>query len=128
MIRKIFIVFLALAVAHCDSNSNQFEMTVDKVDLLQGFVLKGISMTGTVSTGCLANDDEYTVLRDGKEVLKTTARIVNVAGLEDSDTFDGNVYKGEVITLYIPDGKQEDVLQGDAVISKQVSCDKDASR
>ena len=119
---------LALAVQGCDSKSNDFEMKVDQVDELKGFILKGISLSGKIESGCIANDDEFIVERDGKEVLRTTVRIVNVLDLKDVDSFSGKVFQGDYVTFYIPDGKLQDVQAGDIVISNTTSCKNDSRK
>lgn len=117
-----FLVLLALSITGCTKAPEEFSMKVDRVDELKGMILKGISITGKIERGCIANDDEFVVQREGKEVLRTTTRVVNVDGLKNSDSFTGEVKEGDVVTFYIPDGKKEDVLVGDLVSSKTTSC------
>lgn len=121
---KLWVLVLGLTAvtSGCAKSPSPFEMTVSRVDKLEGFILKGISITGTVSHGCIANEDIYIVRRKGEQVFTTDTRIVNVEGLKDPDAFDGKVFEGNVVTFYIPDGKLEDVLVGDEVSSEKVSC------
>lgn len=99
-----------------------FEMTVDKVDELNGLILRGISISGKVTSGCIANDNAFIVQRNGQQVLKEITRVVNVEGLEDADSFTGEVVEGDYVTFYIPDGKKQDVAVGDVVSSSVTSC------
>lgn len=121
-------MLLAIQTTGCSENSNDFEMEVAQVDVLQGFILKGISISGKVEKGCISNDDEFVVTRNGKEVLKTTTRILNVLDLKDPDSFNGKVFTGDYVTLYIPDGKKQDVQPGDRLISNTISCEKEPSK
>ena len=103
-------------------------MTIDRVDELNGMILKGISISGTVETGCIANDDAFVVTRNGKEIHQNTVRVLNVKDLQDPDNFNGEVYIGDYVTLYIPDGKKQDIQSGDILSSNTISCDKAAAR
>jgi hypothetical protein len=124
----ILIALVAILNHGCAKPSSDFAMTIDQVDELKGFILKGISITGKVTVGCIANEDIYSVMRDGKKVLETSIRILNVAGLENQESFNGEIYEGEEVTLYIPDGKTQDVLPGDKLVSDIVSCKKGSGR
>ncbi len=117
-------LLMAVQMAGCSKSPEEFSMKVDKVDELKGMILKGISITGKIENGCIANDDEFVVYRGGKEVMRTTTRVVNVDGLKNSDSFTGEVKLGDVVTFYIPDGKKEDVQVGDLVTSKTTTCGK----
>jgi translation elongation factor EF-1alpha len=121
---SIFVLLIAVVTPNmgCTKKQNAFDMTVQEVDALNGFILKGISISGKIENGCIAAEDEFIVKRNNKEILKQTARIVNVKNLKDLDSFDGKVFKGDYISLYIPDGKKEDVQVGDIVSSNAVSC------
>jgi selenocysteine-specific translation elongation factor len=112
----------------CDKQSSRFQMTIDRVDELNGMILKGISISGTVETGCIANDDAFVVTRNGKEIHQNTVRVLNVKDLQDPDNFNGEVYIGDYVTLYIPDGKKQDIQSGDILSSNTISCDKAAAR
>lgn len=115
-------------MAGCDKQSNRFQMTIDRVDELNGMILKGISISGTVETGCIANDDAFVVTRSGKDIHQNTVRILNVKDLKDPDNFNGDVFTGEYVTLYIPDGKKQDIQPGDVLSSNTISCNEDATR
>lgn len=128
-IRSLGLVLLmAVQVAGCTKSPEEFSMKVDRVDELKGMILKGISITGKIEKGCIANDDEFVVQRAGKEVLRTTTRVVNVDGLTSADSFTGEVKLGDVVTFYIPDGKKEDVQVGDLVTSKTTTCGKNKEK
>lgn len=122
MLKIIMPLALTSLMAGCDRSSNAFEMKVDQVDELKGFILKGISISGKITKGCIANEDEFIVKRKGKEVYKTTTRIVNVLDLKDPDSFNGKVYEGNYVTFYIPDGKLQEIQAGDMVVSNTISC------
>lgn len=114
------------ALTGCDKPAHEVEMKIDQVDELRGMILKGISITGAITKGCLANDDEYRVLRDGEEIHTNTVRILNIRDLKDPDAFDGKAYLEDYVTLYIPDGQKGDVKPGDVLVSDRVSisCDR----
>jgi hypothetical protein len=61
---------MAIQNTGCGWFSNRFEMTVDRVDELKGFILKGISITEKITVGCIANVDEYFVKRDRVKSLE----------------------------------------------------------
>ncbi|TVZ42019.1 hypothetical protein P886_1371 [Alteromonadaceae bacterium 2753L.S.0a.02] len=103
-----------------------FELTIDKIEHLKGFILKGLAVTGPVSQGCLAQQNPIQILRDGKEVLKEEARIINVKGLTSSEEFSGEVNKGDVVSLYIPDRNLGDVLPGDKVVANDTTCGQES--
>ncbi len=117
-------LLIAVQLAGCAKSPAEFSMKVDRVDELKGMILKGISITGKIENGCIANDDEFVVFRGGKEVLRTTTRVVNVDGLLNSESFTGEVKAGDVVTFYIPDGKKEEVQVGDRVTSETTTCGK----
>lgn len=121
---KIAVLLIALAAqsAGCERSATGFEMPVEKIDVLQGFILKGISISGEVKSGCIANEDEFVIKRKGKEILRTTTRILNIRDLEDPDAFNGQAAEGDVVTLYIPDGKEDDVRVGDILSSMATTC------
>lgn len=124
---KIAIIFLMATLIGCSKAANEFQMTVDQVDELQGMILKGISISGAIENGCIANDDEYVIHRAGKQVHTNTARILNIRDLKDPESFNGQAITGDYVTLYIPDGKKEDVNTGDVLSSAATSCDPNAT-
>lgn len=126
---KLKMMILAgLLVAGCSSQASEFKMKIDRIDELNGFVLRGLSITGTVEQGCIAHDDEFVVARDGKEELKTVTRILLVEGLQEGEEIEGEAYTGEVVSFYLPDLKKEAVEIGDWVIGKTTTCKKSKRR
>lgn len=123
----VLLIILTVQITACSKAPKDFEMTVNEVVELKGFILKGISISGKVNEGCIANEDDFIVKRDGKQILVTSTRILNVQGLEDPESFTGETRKGDYVTLYIPDGKKDDVKIGDVLSSKETSCNKDVS-
>jgi translation elongation factor EF-1alpha len=121
--KQFFLMALALAATSaCNAEKLTFEMPVEKVMELKGFVLKGISLSGTVKLGCISNDNQFNVKRNGKVIHTNQIRVLEVANLRMDQTFTGEVYAGERITLYIPDGKKDDIVPGDVVISTASAC------
>jgi translation elongation factor EF-Tu-like GTPase len=113
----ILLIFAAIPNMGCNNTSKDFEMSVEKVEELKGFILKGIAISGTVKIGCIANDDVYIVKRDGEKILETTTRILAVFGKEGIE-----FVPGDNVSLYIPDAKKEDVQVGDVVTASKTSC------
>ena len=103
-------------------------MKIDRIDVLNGFILKGISISGRVEKGCISNNDEFVVSRDGKEVLKTITRILSVDELKELGAFNDEVYTGEYVTFYLPDMKKEAVEEGDIVRAEHITCDPKKTR
>lgn len=121
----VLLMFLVIPNLGCDRGksdsekaSSDFEMTVERVDELKGVILKGISVIGTVKSGCIANMDKYTVKRDGKDLFATDARILEVTEKPGAEA----AVKGDYVHLYVLDGKPDDVKPGDIVISGTTSC------
>lgn len=122
----VLLMFLIIPGVGCDKSSgdakketsNDFEMTVEKVDELHGIILRGIAVIGTVKSGCIANNDRYTIKRNGSDVLEEIARILKVSDKPDTQS----AAKGEVVHLYVPDRKKGDVEPGDTVIGGSTSC------
>lgn len=115
---------LIMQIIGCEKSSNDFRMTVDKVDELNGMILKGISISGKIESGCIANDNAFVIKRDGKQIHNNTTRILNVQDLKDPEHFGGEVFTGDYVTLYIPDGKKQDIAPGDILSSNTTSCGK----
>jgi len=46
--------------------ANDFEMIVERVGKLKGFVLKGILITGKINAGLYGKEDKYSVKRKGR--------------------------------------------------------------
>jgi translation elongation factor EF-1alpha len=126
---KVKIVALLLFIVApnmgCAKVSGDFEMTVERVEELKGVILKGMAISGTIKSGCIINNDVYTVQRDGKDVLETTARILDVKK-KNGTPYSGEeaAVKGDNVHLYIPDAKAEDFKLGDVATSSKTSCQK----
>lgn len=102
----------------CAKESGNFEMAVEEIFELNGMVLKGIYIGGTIKSGCIANTDEYAVKRDGKVVIETIGRIFEVMKKPGAES----AFKGDYVKLYIPDVKAEDYKIGDVASSSKTSC------
>lgn len=120
---NVAMIFVGMLVG-CSKSANEVQMTVDQVDELKGMILKGISISGEIENGCIANDSEYRVIREGDEIHRDTVRILNVRDLKDPDAFDGKAFQADYVTLYIPDGKKGDIKPGDLLVSESTSCDE----
>lgn len=120
--------FAALAIglcgllASCSRQEAKFVMPVDQVQHLQGFILKGLSITGKVTKGCIANDNEFTITRNGKLILTTSVRLLSIEELRPPLEFNGEAYLGETATFYLPDIKDGEVLKGDQITSLTANC------
>lgn len=121
-------ITLVMHIVGCEKSSNDFQMTVDRVDELNGMILKGISISGKIESGCIANDDAFVIKRNGKPIHNNTTRVLNVQDLKDPDNFGGEVFAGDYVTLYIPDGKKQDIAPGDILSSNTTSCGKDSAK
>lgn len=123
------LVALTALMSSCSkANTNAFEMTIDTINEMNGYILKGVAIGGTVEHGCISHDNEFVVMRNGKEVLKEITRILMVEDLQEGEEIDGEAYKGEVVTFYLPDMKKEIVEIGDRVIGKVTTCKKSKRR
>lgn len=127
---SFLLVFLVALIAGCDNESKEsenksqsFEMRVDKVEKLEGVVLKGIAISGPVTGGCIKNNDEIVVGSDGEEALEEVARILKIQGTERIDPEAVEAVKGDYISLYIPDGSPDAVKHGDVVAGSDTSCE-----
>jgi translation elongation factor EF-1alpha len=121
---KLKIVALLLFIAAPNVGcAGDFEMTVERVEELKGVILKGIAISGPVKSGCIINNDVYTVQRDGKKILETTARILDIKK-KSGTPYSGEeaAVKGDNVHLYIPDAKPEDYKPGDVAGSSKTSC------
>lgn len=121
-------ILAGLLAVGCNSHASDFKMKIDNIDEMDGFVLRGLGISGKVEQGCIAQDNEFVVVRDGKEVLKTITRILLVRDLQEGEEIDGEAYTGEVVTFYLPDMKKEVVEIGDLVIGKATTCKKSKRR
>jgi translation elongation factor EF-1alpha len=116
------IALIASTLSSCSNEKLTFEMPVEEVTELKGFILKGVSLSGTVKSGCITNEHQISVRRKGKVIYSEKMRLLEVLGLKENQTFNGEAYTGERIVLYIPDGKKGDIAPGDVVISTVSSC------
>lgn len=119
----ILLIIVIPVIVSCGNKQQDFEMTVDKVEELKGFILKGIAISGTIQSGCIATGDGIIVKRGAKQVLDTTARVLNVSKNSEAESVEGHAFQGDYVSLYIPDGSEQDVSVGDVVFSNKVSCD-----
>lgn len=106
------------------AKSGGFEMTVEEIFELNGMVLKGIYLGGTIKSGCIANVDPYVVKRDGKIVIETIGRIFEVVEKPGAEV----AVKGDYVKLYIPDVKAQDYKIGDVASSSKTSCQKESAK
>lgn len=113
----VLLIFIAISNLGCDSLSSDFKMSVEEVYELEGLVLNGVYIAGTIKSGCIANGDEYTVKRDGKTVIETIVRVFEVSGESGTEAA-----KGDYVKLYIPDVDKEDFQLGDIATSSVTSC------
>ena len=104
--KLIFALLTTTLLAACQQEKLTFEMQVDEVQELHGFILKGISITGAIKRGCLSNENIYTIKRKGTQVLSADARILSIKELKPPIVLTAKPHTGETVTLYIPDGKR----------------------
>jgi translation elongation factor EF-1alpha len=117
------LLFIAIPNTGCAKVSTDFEMTVERIEELKGVILKGIAISGPVKSGCIVNNDVYTVRRDGKTVVGTAARILDVKKKNGTPYNEGEAaVKGDRVHLYIPDARAEDYKLGDVASSSKTSC------
>ena len=110
----VALVLMALAVqtAGCAKSATDFEMPAEKIDVLPGFILKGISISGEVKSGCIASEDEFVVKRDGKEILRTTTEYLTYVILKIWTPLTVKLQK-EIMSLCIyPMGKRATQFRG----------------
>lgn len=122
------IILAGLLATGVSANATDFRMKIDRIDELNGIVLRGVSITETAEEGCISHDDVFVVRRNGKEVLQAVARILLVEDLREGEEVDGEAYAGEVISFYLPDMKKEVVQLGDFVTAKATKCKKSKRR
>lgn len=117
------LLFIVVPNMGCAKVSGDFEMTVERIEELKGVILKGIAISGPVKSGCIINNDVYTVQRDGKKIVETAARILDIKK-KNGIPYNGEeaAFKGDDVHLYIPDAKAGDYKLGDVVSSSKTSC------
>ena len=118
----ILLIIIIPAIVSCGNKQQDFEMTVEKVEELKGFILKGIAISGTIKSGCIATGDGIIIKRDAEQVMETTARVLDVRKDSETEAVEGHAFQGDYVSLYIPDGSEGDVNTGDVVFSNKVSC------
>lgn len=120
--RFLLITLLLATCSACSSEKLTFEMPVDTVNQLNGFVLKGVALSGTVKSGCITNENQISIKRQGKVIHTEKMRLLEITSLKENQQFNGEAYTGETIILYIPDVKKDDFLPGDVVVSTVSVC------
>ncbi len=125
---KIKYLLLPMAIAASGiawaSTPAHFEMTVEKVELLDGRLLKGTSITGTVTRGCIANNTAFTVYSKNKKTHENTLRILEASKNGRTKPPNGEIFRGEYATIYLPDQAVENFAPGDTITSDIISCKK----
>lgn len=113
----VLLTFTLPAIGASATPAQPFEMTVDKVTELKGFVLKGLALQGKVKSGCIASNDMYQVYRNGKPVFKSDTQILDV---EKHEAFEAAA--GDNTNFYVRDGKPGQVIAGDVLKSTDTHC------
>jgi len=119
-IRNASALLTLLALSACDRGPEKFQMTVDNVQLMRGFVLKGLGVGGTVEKGCIANFDAFVFKRNGKVVYEGTASIMMLDGAEG---FEASA--GQKVEFYLRDAADGAVVVGDVLEAEVTTCGKD---
>ena len=120
----VIYLFIALFLLGCNKAPTSFEMTVDSVDELNGLILKGVALSGTVAVGCIAEGTPFVIYRNDEKVLEQTARILSVSKDGHNKPPNGEALKKEFVTFYVPDVEVQKVAAGDVIKSSVVSCRK----
>lgn len=118
----ILLIIIIPCIVSCAKKQQDFQLTVDKVEVLKGFILKGLAISGTVTSGCVTTGDDMVIKREAGQVVETTARVLNVEKGSAAEAVEAQAAHGNYATLYIPDGKEGDVSVGDAVSSDKGTC------
>lgn len=118
----LLLIIIIPGIVSCGNKQQDFELTVDKVEVLKGFILKGLAISGTVTSGCVTTGDEMVIKRKAGQVVETTARVLNVEKGSAAEAVEAQAAQGNYATLYIPDGVEGDVSIGDSVFSDKGSC------
>lgn len=113
------LLIAALSVSGCDRGPEPFQMTVDKVQTFQGFILKGLGVSGTVEKGCIANYDAFVVKRKGKVVYEATASIISLDGTEGFEA-----PANHKVEFYLKDAPEGAAEVGDVLEAKETTCGK----
>ena len=99
-----------------------FEMTIAKVEDMKGMVMKGSSVSGIVSKGCVANHDPMMVTREGTVLVESTAKIINIRGNGSMGANAGQTQQGDEPYFYLPDIYSDTVKVGDVVTATTSTC------
>jgi translation elongation factor EF-Tu-like GTPase len=118
-IRNASALLTILAISACDRGPEPFRMTVENVQSMRGFVLKGLGVAGTVEQGCIANYDAFVVLRNGKVVYEEKASIMSLDGVEG---FEAGA--GHKVEFYLGDAADGAVAVGDVLEAEVTTCGK----
>lgn len=118
-IRNASALLAILVISACDRSPERFQMTVDNVYFMQGFVLKGLGVGGTVEQGCIANYDTFVVKREGKVVYEGGASIMSLDGREG---FEAGA--GHKVEFYLRDVADGVVVVGDVLEAEVTTCGK----
>ena len=118
-IRNTFSVLTILAISSCDRGPEPFRMTVENVQSMRGFVLKGLGVGGTVEQGCIANYDAFVVKRNGKVVYEEKASIMSLDGVEG---FEASA--GHKVEFYLSGAADGAVAVGDILEAEVTTCGK----
>lgn len=108
-----------LSISACDRGPEQFQMTVDNVQSMRGFVLNGLGVGGTVAQGCIANHDAFVVKREGKVVYEAKASIMSLNGVEG---FEAGA--GHKVEFFLKDAADGAVAVGDVLEAEVTTCGK----
>ncbi len=115
---------LALCLVGCNKTPVAFEMTIDTVDKLNGLLLKGVALSGTVRVGCIAEGTPFVIYRDNEKILEESVRILSVSNDGNNKPPNGEAIEKELVTLYVPNIEVQQVVAGDVMRSEAVSCRK----
>ena len=118
----VFYLYFSLFLQGCERSAPAFQMTIDTADKLNGLLLKGVAVSGTVSEGCIAEGTPFVIRRGNEKILEETARILSVSKEGHSKPPNGEAIVKELVTFYLPSVELEKVLVGDVITSSVVSC------
>lgn len=122
-IRNASALLTILAISACDRGPEPFQMTVENVQSMRGFVLKGLGVGGTVEQGCIANYDAFVVKRNGKVVYEGKASIMSLDGVEG---FEAGA--GHEVEFYLIDAADGAVAVGDVLEAEVTTCGKNKGK
>jgi hypothetical protein len=122
-IKKVFVLVMMsmVSLAGLAGQSDGFRMRIDEIQELKGFVLKGLAVSGTITSGCILNEDNYVIVRDDKKLFEAAVSILEVKKDQDDVPADQGGTAGDFVVLYLPDKSLEDVKVGDYAIGDR-SC------